>query len=85
MDDVTQQEPHHLQLAITFRKELAHLVRESRKAKKLTQYNAAKKIGLDHRHYQNIEGGKINVRLDTVMLLAEFYGLKVALTGETAA
>jgi hypothetical protein len=34
---------------------------------------------IDYRHYQNIEGGKINLRLDTLIKLVKFYNLdKVA-------
>lgn len=61
----------------TYLKCLGRKVKVARKAKGLSQVNAAHTIGVDYRHYQNIEGGKINVRLNTLLLLAEFYGLPI--------
>ncbi|HAG90315.1 MAG TPA: hypothetical protein DCL41_00495 [Bdellovibrionales bacterium] len=39
----------------------------------LSQVNAAHQMKIDYRHYQNIEGGKINLRLDTFLKLIDFY------------
>jgi len=41
----------------------------------LSQVTAAQNMRIDYRHYQNIEGGKINLRLDTMMKLVKFYNL----------
>ena len=41
----------------------------------LSQVTAAQNMRIDYRHYQNIEGGKINLRLDTLMKLVKFYNL----------
>ena len=45
----------------------------------LSQVRAADQIGIDYRHYQNIEGGKINIRLDTFLKLVDFYDLPKSL------
>lgn len=62
-----------------FRKGFSIAIRAKRKEKGISQVAAAQKIGMDYRHYQNLEGGKINMRLDTMFLLSQFYGLEVKL------
>lgn len=42
-----------------------------------TQVKAASEIEIDYRHYQNIEGGKVNIRLDTFLNLARYYGIDI--------
>ena len=49
------------------------LLKKARKGMGLSQVNAAADMKIDYRHYQNIEGGKINLRLDTMMKLIKFY------------
>ncbi len=44
----------------------------------LSQVAASEKMQIDYRHYQNIEGGKINLRLDTLIKLINFYKLSPA-------
>lgn len=56
--------------------EFGKLLKKQRKAMSLSQVNAAEQMKIDYRHYQNIEGGKINLRLDTFMKLIEFYKIR---------
>src|ERR1700760_2636998 len=58
-----------------FLKEFGTQLKSTRKAMGLSQVNAAQQMHIDYRHYQNIEGGKINLRLDTLMKLVKFYNL----------
>lgn len=58
-----------------FLKEFGQQLKTTRKAMGLSQVNAAQQMKIDYRHYQNIEGGKINLRLDTLMKLVKFYSL----------
>jgi transcriptional regulator with XRE-family HTH domain len=55
--------------------QLGVLIKAKRKAKGLSQVQAAKEIGVDYRHYQNIEGGKINIRVETLLLMMQFYAI----------
>jgi transcriptional regulator with XRE-family HTH domain len=59
----------------SFLKEFGVQLKTTRKAMGLSQVNAAQQMRIDYRHYQNIEGGKINLRLDTLMKLVKFYNL----------
>lgn len=59
-------------------KALGDNCRQARKRMGLSQIAAAQAIGVDYRHYQNVEGGKINVRIDTLLLLMQFYGIAFA-------
>lgn len=56
--------------------EFGKKIKARRKEMGLSQVRAAEHMRVDYRHYQNIENGKINVRLDTLILLTDFYGLK---------
>jgi|GEM_PF-1367017 transcriptional regulator with XRE-family HTH domain len=56
-----------------FLKDFGQQLKKRRKAMGLSQVNAAHQMKIDYRHYQNIEGGKINLRLDTFLKLIEFY------------
>lgn len=58
-----------------FLQEFGQHLKKVRRAKGLSQVKAAQEMKIDYRHYQNIEGGKINLRLDTFVKLIEFYGL----------
>lgn len=58
-----------------FLKEFGRTLKETRKSMGLSQVTAAQNMRIDYRHYQNIEGGKINLRLDTLMKLVKFYNL----------
>ncbi len=59
----------------TFLKEFGQTLKTTRKGMGLSQVTAAQNMKIDYRHYQNIEGGKINLRLDTMMKLVKFYNL----------
>lgn len=58
-----------------FLKEFGRTLKRTRKDMGLSQVNAAQNMHIDYRHYQNIEGGKINLRLDTLIKLVKFYHL----------
>lgn len=58
-----------------FLKDFGLQLKKRRKAMGLSQVNAAHQMKIDYRHYQNIEGGKINLRLDTFLKLIDFYQL----------
>jgi transcriptional regulator with XRE-family HTH domain len=58
-----------------FLKEFGRSLKTTRKQMGLSQVTAAQNMRIDYRHYQNIEGGKINLRLDTMMKLVKFYNL----------
>ena len=58
-----------------FLKEFGQTLKTTRKQMGLSQVTAAQNMKIDYRHYQNIEGGKINLRLDTMMKLVKFYNL----------
>jgi transcriptional regulator with XRE-family HTH domain len=58
-----------------FLKEFGRALKTTRKQMGLSQVTAAQNMRIDYRHYQNIEGGKINLRLDTLIKLVKFYNL----------
>jgi transcriptional regulator with XRE-family HTH domain len=58
-----------------FLKEFGKQLKTTRKQMGLSQVTAAQNMRIDYRHYQNIEGGKINLRLDTLIKLVKFYNL----------
>jgi transcriptional regulator with XRE-family HTH domain len=58
-----------------FLKEFGKALKTTRKQMGLSQVTAAQNMRIDYRHYQNIEGGKINLRLDTLIKLVKFYNL----------
>jgi len=58
-----------------FLKEFGKQLKTTRKQMGLSQVAAAQNMHIDYRHYQNIEGGKINLRLDTLIKLVKFYNL----------
>jgi transcriptional regulator with XRE-family HTH domain len=59
----------------SFLKEFGKQLKTTRKQMGLSQVTAAQNMRIDYRHYQNIEGGKINLRLDTLIKLVKFYNL----------
>jgi transcriptional regulator with XRE-family HTH domain len=62
----------------SFLKEFGKQLKTTRKQMGLSQVTAAGNMHIDYRHYQNIEGGKINLRLDTLIKLVKFYNLDKA-------
>ncbi len=59
----------------SFLKEFGKQLKTTRKQMGLSQVSAAQNMHIDYRHYQNIEGGKINLRLDTLIKLVKYYSL----------
>ncbi len=62
----------------TFTKTFGRKIKAARRATGLSQVKAANELRVDYRHFQNIEGGKINMRLDMFLKLSEFFGIPVA-------
>ena len=62
-------------------KSLGRTFKSARKSLGLSQVVAANKMQVDYRHYQNIEGGKINLRMDTLLRLLNFYNLPLSIIG----
>jgi DNA-binding response OmpR family regulator len=52
--------------SIDFRQQLGQLIKTTRKDYKLTQANAAEKLSINYRYYQDIEAGKANLKIDTL-------------------
>lgn len=59
----------------SFLRDFGKQLKTTRKQMGLSQVTAAQNMHIDYRHYQNIEGGKINLRLDTLIKLVKFYNL----------
>ena len=57
--------------------ELGKILKVLRKDKKLSQVEFAKELGINYRHYQDLEGGKSNLKMETLFNLAKFYNLSV--------
>lgn len=72
---ITHDVPNHTQ----FLKILGARCREVRKSRGLSQKVAAQRAGIDYRHYQNVEGGKVNMRIDTMLNLMGFYNLSLGI------
>lgn len=56
-----------------FQRRIGHIIKLIRKEKRLTQATAAEKMSINYRHYQDIESGKINLKIDTLFKI--FKGL----------
>ena len=60
-------------------KRLLARIRQLREAKGLTQESFAERAGLTYKHYQQVEAGrKSDVRLSTLIKMAEGLGLKLS-------
>lgn len=57
-------------------KQLAMQVKAARKRMGITQIEAAYRLRVDYRHYQSIEGGKVNLRFNMLLRIIRFYGLE---------
>lgn len=55
---------------------IAHTLQEARKAKGLTQKELGAKIGLPQSHISQIEAGKIDIRLSSLLELARLLDLE---------
>ncbi|MBT7609950.1 MAG: response regulator [Bacteriovoracaceae bacterium] len=60
-----------------FLKELGRILKVLRKDKGLSQVEFSKELGINYRHYQDLEGGKSNLKMETLFNLAKFYNLSV--------
>ncbi len=60
-----------------FLKELGKILKGLRKEKKLSQVEFSKELGINYRHYQDLEGGKSNLKMETLFNLAKFYNLSI--------
>ena len=56
---------------------LSAALRRERTRKRWTQERAAEAAGLNSRHYQKLEKGKVNVTLGTLERLAKAFGVDV--------
>lgn len=54
-------------------KEFALFLKTGRKRKGITQVNVAENLGINYRHYQDIEAGKINLRMETFLKLVTYF------------
>jgi len=54
---------------------LAKAIKVRRSTMNISQFEASEKIGINYRHYQNIEAGKVYPKLNTYLLLLNFYKL----------
>ncbi|MEW6056607.1 MAG: helix-turn-helix transcriptional regulator [Bdellovibrionota bacterium] len=52
-------------------------IRSMRERCGLRQIDVQEKTGLNHRHYQNIEAGKVNVTVETLCKLAKLFRVKI--------
>lgn len=62
----------------TLRRRLGTNVRRARWAAGLTQEEAAAKTGIDFRHYQEIEQGRVDLKLSTLHALADGFRATIA-------
>lgn len=53
------------------------MIKTKRKFLSLNQVEVASAIDISYRHYQNIEAGKVNIRLDTLIKLSNFLDIKL--------
>ncbi len=53
-------------------------ISEIRRTQRLTQKDAAKKMGISYRYLQSIEGGSVNLTLSTLFRIASFFGVHVS-------
>lgn len=61
----------------SFLKSLGLIFKNLRKQKALSQVEFAQEMDVNYRHYQDLEGGKSNLKLETLFKLAKFYQLSI--------
>ncbi len=61
----------------TYLKKLGRRLARHRLRRGLKQTDVQEKCGITYRHYQNIEAGKVNVKIETLYLLARLYRVRV--------
>ncbi len=52
-------------------------IRRARQSKGLRQVDVNELVGVNYRHYQNIEAGRVNLTLDTLCRLARLFGVSL--------
>lgn len=57
---------------------LADLIVKTRKSMGLTQKETAHKVGIDYRHFQDIEKGKVDIRVSTLLELQKNLNLNLS-------
>lgn len=67
-----------------FKKEFGALIRKTRKARGWSQIKCAVNCDIDYRHYQNIEGGKISLRVDMLLKLCQTLGISIQMVSAFA-
>jgi len=60
-----------------FLKSLGKIFKGLRKQRGLSQADFAKEMQINYRHYQDLEGGKSNLKLETLFNLAKFHELSI--------
>ncbi len=55
----------------------ARMILQSRKTLGLTQKSASEKIGIDYRHFQDIEKGKVDIRMSSLIEIQEQLGIRI--------
>lgn len=61
----------------SFLKELGKILKGLRKDKGLSQVEFSKELGINYRHYQDLEGGKSNLKMETLFNLAKYHNLSI--------
>lgn len=61
-----------------FLKNFGNTLKSKRKMMKINQATAAENLAINYRHYQDIEGGKINLKTNTLLKLTNYYNIKLA-------
>ncbi len=60
-----------------FLKSLGKIFKDLRKQRGMSQAEFAKEMQINYRHYQDLEGGKSNLKLETLFNLAKFHELSI--------
>jgi transcriptional regulator with XRE-family HTH domain len=54
-------------------KQVGENIKKARRRRGLRQVDVNEKIGVNYRHYQNIEAGRVNLTIDTLCRLARLF------------
>ncbi len=60
-----------------FRKKLGHRLKSLRKNSRMTQVQTADGLGMNYRHYQDIEAGKSDLKMSSLIKIAGFFDLQL--------
>jgi DNA-binding XRE family transcriptional regulator len=58
-------------------RQVVQKIRDGRAQKGLRQTDVAEMVGLNYRHYQRIEAGTVNLKLETLYRLSKLFGVSV--------